>query len=57
MCNSHTLGAVTSHPVHNRYSTEVQRALDVLDKQLEGKSFLCGEEYTIADMAWLPWVR
>ncbi|CAM9246759.1 unnamed protein product [Ectocarpus sp. 13 AM-2016] len=41
----------------NRYSTEVQRALDVLDKQLEGKSFLCGEEYTIADMAWLPWVR
>ena len=40
-----------------RYSTEVQRALDVLDKQLEGKSYLCGEEYTIADMAWLPWVR
>ena len=31
--------------------------MDVLDKQLEGKSFLCGEDYTIADMAWLPWVR
>lgn len=41
----------------DRYSTEVQRALDVLDKQLEGKSYLCGEDYTIADMAWLPWVR
>ncbi|CAM9462900.1 unnamed protein product [Choristocarpus tenellus] len=41
----------------NRYKVEVMRALDVLDKQLEGKSYLCGEEYTIADMAWFPWVR
>lgn len=40
-----------------RYGTEVMRALDVLDKQLEGKSYLCGDDYTIADMAWLPWVR
>ena len=57
VCNSHTLCAVTFYPVHNRYSTEVKRALDVLDKQLEGKSFLCGEDFTIADIAWLPWVR
>eukprot|EP00904_Undaria_pinnatifida_P013776 jgi/Undpi1/9529/HiC_scaffold_27.g11985.m1 len=41
----------------NRYSTEVMRALDVLDKQLDSKSYLCGEECTIADIAWLPWVR
>nr|UZD11053.1 glutathione s-transferase 3 [Macrocystis pyrifera] len=40
-----------------RYSTEVKRAMDVLDKQLERKSYLCGEECTIADIAWLPWVR
>lgn len=40
-----------------RYETEVQRLLDVIDKQLEGKEYLVGDEYTIADMAWFPWIR
>ncbi|CAN0429564.1 unnamed protein product, partial [Discosporangium mesarthrocarpum] len=40
----------------NRYKTEVMRALDVLDKQLEGREYICGD-YTIVDMAWMPWVR
>lgn len=36
---------------------ETQRLLDVLDKHLEGKTYLVNEEYTIADIAWWPWVR
>lgn len=40
-----------------RYSMEVKRLLDVLDKQLEGKQYVIGDEYTIADMAIFPWVR
>ena len=48
-------------PVHieyavNRYSMETKRQLDVLDKQLEGKDFVCGE-YSIVDMAIFPWIR
>lgn len=40
-----------------RYSTEVKRLLGVLEKQLEGKEFLVGGEYSIADMDTVPWVR
>ncbi len=39
----------------NRYAMEVKRQLDVLDKNLADRRFLCGEEYTIADMATYPW--
>ena len=38
-----------------RYGMEVQRLCDTLDKHLEGKRYLCGDEYTIADMICLPW--
>lgn len=31
--------------------------MDVLDKHLEGKTYLVNEEYTIADIAWFPWIR
>eukprot|EP00899_Mesostigma_viride_P019808 jgi/Mesvir1/27829/Mv07508-RA.1 len=41
----------------DRYSMETKRICDVLDKQLEGKTYVCGEEYTIADMAIFPWIR
>lgn len=41
----------------NRYKEEVQRLLDVLDQRLEGRSFIMGEDYTIADIATWPWVR
>ena len=41
----------------NRYQTEVQRLLRVLDKHLAHNSYLAGEEYTIADMATFPWLR
>lgn len=39
----------------DRYTMEVKRQLDVLDKQLNNNTYITGEEYTIADMALLPW--
>ena len=39
-----------------RYTKEAKRLLNVLEKQLEGKSFIIGEELTIADFAIMPWV-
>jgi GST-like protein len=39
----------------NRYTMEVKRQLDVLDKQLTNKPYICGDDYTIADMAIWPW--
>ena len=38
-----------------RYATEVQRLYGVLDKQLDGQDYICGD-YSIADMACWPWV-
>ncbi len=40
-----------------RYGMEVQRLCSVLDRHLsDGRAFICGDEYTIADMAILPWL-
>lgn len=39
----------------NRYTMEVKRQLDVLDRQLDEHPFVAGKEYTIADMAIWPW--
>ena len=39
----------------NRYAMEVKRQLDVLDRNLADRRFLCGDEYTIADIATWPW--
>lgn len=39
----------------DRFSMEVKRQLDVLDKQLANNTFICGDEYTIADIAIWPW--
>ena len=39
----------------NRYTMEVKRQLDVLDKQLANNAYIAGDEYTIADMAIWPW--
>ena len=39
----------------NRFTMEVKRQLDVLDRHLSDKEFMCGDEYTIADMAIWPW--
>jgi GST-like protein len=39
----------------NRYAMEVKRQLDVLDRNLSSRRYLCGDEYNIADMANFPW--
>ncbi len=39
----------------DRYTMEVKRQLDVLDRRLADHRYLCGDEYTIADMAVWPW--
>ncbi len=39
----------------NRYTMEVKRQLDVLDRNLSDRRYLAGDEYTVADMATCPW--
>lgn len=41
----------------DRYVAESKRLLGVLDKRLDGRDWVMGEQYTIADIAILPWVR
>lgn len=38
-----------------RYTMEVKRQLDVLDRHLTNNQFMCGDEYTIADIAIWAW--
>jgi len=40
-----------------RYGMEVQRLCHVLDRHLATRTYLVGEEYTIADMMIYPWFR
>ena len=39
----------------DRFSMEVKRQLDVLDKQLLNNNYICCNEYTIADISIWPW--
>jgi GST-like protein len=39
----------------DRFSMEVKRQLDVLDRRLARSEYLAGSEYTIADIAVWPW--
>jgi GST-like protein len=40
-----------------RYRNESKRLLGVLETRLEGRSWIMGDDYTIADMSLLGWVR
>ena len=41
----------------NRYKNEANRLYGVLERRLGESEFLACEEYTIADMATMPWLR
>ncbi|MHA4866924.1 glutathione S-transferase N-terminal domain-containing protein [Duganella sp. PWIR1] len=41
----------------DRYINESKRLLAVLEQRLEGRQWLMGDDYTIADIAIFPWVR
>jgi GST-like protein len=40
-----------------RYVNESKRLLGVLDKHLDGRAWMMGDDYSIADIALLGWVR
>ena len=40
-----------------RYVDESRRLLEVLDRRLQGRDFLVGEAFSIADIATYPWAR
>ncbi len=48
--------ANNSYPVE-RYCDEAKRLLGVLENRLQGREWIMGDEYTIADITTFPWVR
>ncbi|MDF7773819.1 glutathione binding-like protein [Sphingomonas sp. AOB5] len=40
----------------NRYTNETNRLYGVLDRRLEGREFVAGSDYSVADMAIYPWI-
>jgi len=41
----------------DRYVAESKRLLGVLEQRLEGREWIMGDTYTIADIASFPWIR
>jgi GST-like protein len=41
----------------DRYARESRRLLGVLNGRLQGRTWMMGDDYTIADIATFPWVR
>ena len=41
----------------DRYALEARRLLGVLNQRLENRSWVMGDDYTLADIAIFPWVR
>jgi GST-like protein len=39
-----------------RYSRELRRLYGVLDRRLEGRDYIAGGDYSIADIATYPWI-
>ncbi|WP_171239631.1 glutathione-dependent disulfide-bond oxidoreductase [Ruegeria sp. HKCCA5491] len=39
----------------NRFAMETKRQLDVLDRELADKTYIAGDDYSIADIAIWPW--
>jgi GSH-dependent disulfide-bond oxidoreductase len=40
-----------------RYLNESKRLLGVLDRRLEGRDWIMGADYSVADIAVFPWIR
>ena len=40
-----------------RFRDETKRLIGVIEKRLEGREWIMGSDYTIADIALFPWVR
>ena len=40
----------------DRYKNEYNRCIGVLERRLEGRDYIVGDEYTIADMICWPWI-
>lgn len=45
-----------AHPLE-RFGKEARRLTSVLEHQLEGRDYICGDALTIADIATYPWIR
>lgn len=41
----------------DRYVAEAKRLLSVLDRRLDGRAWILGDDYSIADIATFPWVN
>jgi GSH-dependent disulfide-bond oxidoreductase len=41
----------------DRYVAESKRLLEVLEQRLQGRTWIMGDEYTIADIATFSWIR
>ena len=50
----HYAHAKYEYPI-DRFAMEVKRQLDVLDRNLAERQFLCGDDYNIADIATYAW--
>lgn len=48
--------AAKAHPLA-RFLQEARRLSAVLERKLQGQSFVCGDQITIADIAIYPWMR
>lgn len=53
----HVYAPETVPYAQQRYRSEALRLLGVLDRQLAGRAFIGGEDYSIADMACYPWIN
>ena len=42
---------------YDRYTNEAKRIYGVLDKQVQSRTFIAGNQYSIADIATFPWIR
>jgi GST-like protein len=41
----------------DRYVAEAKRLLNVVNQRLEGREWIVGDDYTIADIATFPWIN